>query len=118
MKIFFRPLLYIVFACLFSVIDEKSQGQTSNSTLSLSTIEKSLFESDEILHIKLIGNVRELVSDRNGDPKPFPFILSYATNKGTEVSLEIQARTRGHFRRTMGNCTYPPLLLQFSKSNI
>src|SRR5438132_10750874 len=95
MKIFFRPLLYIVFACLFSVIDEKSQGQTSNSTLSLSTNEKSLFESDEILHIKLIGNVRELVSDRNGDPKPFPFFFFSSRRRHTR---SLRARRLGKKR--------------------
>src|SRR4029079_9361053 len=36
---------------------------------------------------------------------------------GNQLSVNSQARTRGHFRKTMGHCTYPPLLLQFAKSD-
>ena len=78
---------------------------------------EGLFDSDEILNIRLTGNIRELMNDRAEKPGPHPLILSYKSESGDEVSLFIQAKTRGHFRKTMGNCTYPPILLEFSKSD-
>jgi hypothetical protein len=117
MKIFLQPLLGSIFTCFLFAIGGRSLGQTSNATLSQLSTEKDLFETDEMLHIKLIGNVRELVNDRTGEPKSFPFVLSYRTNNGTEDSLDIQARTRGHFRKTMGDCNYPPILLHFLKND-
>jgi hypothetical protein len=55
------------------------------------------------------------MNDRSDNPQYHPLILSYNDNNGTLLSM--QAKTRGHFRRTNGNCTYPPLLLQFTKND-
>lgn len=117
MKVPFYSLVYLNFACLFFGADIRIHAQLAISTSIVSKFaEKGLFESDEVLHIKLIGNIRQLMNDTKNDPKLYPFVLSYKTEKGKEDSVEIQARTRGHFRRTMGNCTYPPIMLQFSKN--
>jgi hypothetical protein len=117
MKIFLKPVYLILTYLLFGA-NANMQAQLTASTpvVSKLPVEKGLFESDEVLHIKLIGNVRQLMNDRNSEPTSYPFILSYETESGREDSLEIQAKPRGHFRRTMGNCTYLPLMLQFSKN--
>lgn len=73
-----------------------------------------LFDSDEILEIKLTGNIRELVNDRSDDMQYHPIIMSYQTNDSL-ITFPIKVKTRGHFRRTMGNCLYPPLMLNFQK---
>lgn len=74
------------------------------------TSTKSLFESDQILNITLKGNIRQLLNDRSGNAKYFPFTLSY-TEDSTEASIPVTVKTRGHFRREKTNCSYPPLLL-------
>ena len=76
-----------------------------------------LFDEDSVLKITLSGNLRDLMTDKSETPQYHPLTISYHQADGKEYSVNAQARTRGHFRRTMGNCTYPPLLLQFSKSD-
>ena len=76
-----------------------------------------LFDQDSVLKITLSGDIRGLMTDRSENPQNHAISISYSEGSGKENSVNAQARTRGHFRRTMGGCTYPPLLLQFSKSD-
>lgn len=76
---------------------------------------EELFGSDEVLQITLNGNLRALLNDRSGEPKNFPLLLSYASANNSTVEFPVDVKTRGHFRRTSGNCSYPPLLIQFAK---
>jgi hypothetical protein len=120
MKKFLQTLKAPAFACLLigtTAASSQVQQAASKSALPRSSAEESVFGSDSILHVSLIGNIRELMNDRTGDPKLYPFVLSYKTANGGEDSLTIKAKTRGHFRKTMGGCTYPPVLLQFTKSD-
>jgi hypothetical protein len=109
MKIFLLQLPYIALACALSPANGQAQLKSPSK--------KGLFETDEVLNIRLTGNIRELMNDRVDNPKSYPLILSYKGEDGKEGSLRIQAKTRGHFRKTMGNCTYPPLLIQFTKND-
>lgn len=78
-------------------------------------LEKGLFDSDDVLPITLTGNIRELLNDRTGDPKYFPLTLSYKKEDSSELSIPVQLKTRGNFRRLKENCNYPPLMINFSK---
>jgi len=75
-----------------------------------------LFDNDSTLKITLSGNLRDLMTDVADNSQNHPVAISYTQN-GKEVSINAEAKTRGHFRRTMGNCTYPPLLLQFTNND-
>jgi len=79
--------------------------------------EKGLFETDSILEITLSGSVRELLNDRSDNPKDHPFHLIYKKADNGLVSVPVEARTRGNFRKQKGNCYYPPILLQFPKGD-
>jgi hypothetical protein len=74
-----------------------------------------LFDRDEVLTLNLSGEVRALLKDRSDDMQYHSITLSYLTADSVKQSFPIKAKTRGHFRRTQGNCRYPPLLLNFSK---
>lgn len=76
-----------------------------------------LFSSDEVFDIRLSGNLRELMNDRVEEATYHPFTLSYQEG-GNTASFPVRVKTRGHFRRVKGNCTYPPLWLNFSKKDI
>jgi hypothetical protein len=119
MKIFLRWFLLITLACaiFFETGYSQVQHASSKRKTEQSLSKKDLFGSDDILKITLTGNIRELMSDKGDDSKFHPLLLSYKTEKDGEDSLSIQAKTRGHFRKSMGNCTYPPLLLQFTKGD-
>jgi hypothetical protein len=79
---------------------------------------KGLFDSDSILEISLKGNVRELLNDRSDNPRDHPFHLVYKGEDSSLISVPVEAKTRGNFRRQKGNCFYPPILLQFPKGEI
>ncbi|HTE31504.1 MAG TPA: hypothetical protein VK666_14080 [Chryseolinea sp.] len=77
---------------------------------------KGLFESEGVLNLTLSGDIRELMQERDTDAGYHAMTLSYSDNGATNV-VPLRARVRGHFRRMKGNCTYPPLLLNFSDSS-
>jgi len=99
----YRP--YVV-ACLLWGFLGVTQAQSSNPPT-------GIFDRQDVLTLELSGNVRQLVKDRGDDSKYQPFTLSFQTEDSTLVSLPIEIKTRGHFRKSMANCTYPPLLLHF-----
>ncbi|MDP9230888.1 MAG: hypothetical protein M3O67_09495, partial [Bacteroidota bacterium] len=75
--------------------------------------QNSLFEDEEILHIRLVGKLRELFNDRNDNMVYHPMMLSYKKNDSSIVSIPLEIKTRGNFRRKKENCAMPPLLLNF-----
>lgn len=77
---------------------------------------EGLFDGEEILEITLEGDVRALFSNTKGEPQYFGFLLAYSDGLGNH-QLPLRVRTRGHFRREMNICDYPPLLLNFAKEN-
>jgi hypothetical protein len=109
------PLL-IVFLFHF----QKIKAQGSNDSLKMNTIKDyidHLFADDEVLDITLSGKMRELLNDRGDDPKYHSCFLMI---NGPSIydSVNLQIKTRGHFRKLKENCSYPPLLLDFTKSDI
>ena len=75
--------------------------------------EKDLFDSDEVLSIKLKGNIRELLNDRATKSTYRSVTLSYFGKDSNETSIPVEMKTRGHFRKIKGNCKYPPLQISF-----
>ncbi|HEY5919439.1 MAG TPA: hypothetical protein VIU13_18600 [Chryseolinea sp.] len=78
------------------------------------TPQSPLFATEDILEIRLSGNVRSLMDERTPDSKYYPLTLSYQDN-GNSFKVPVKVKTRGHFRLDRANCTYPPLMLNFSK---
>ena len=74
-----------------------------------------LFESSDVLNLTLSGSLNATFKDRQDNPQYHPASLSYTNADSTKVSIPIEIKTRGHFRKTLGNCQYPPLMLHFSK---
>lgn len=74
---------------------------------------QGLFEVNAPLEIRLKGDVNTLFKDLSGKPEYLPFELFLGNQTSGNESLPIKVRTRGHFRREMGICNYPPLLLNF-----
>lgn len=108
-------------ALYFVIYPLIGNAQVSNDSVSIVThnasLEKGLFDSDKVLDITLRGNIRELLNDRTSkNPEYFPLRLEYRAEDSSIVSIPIEAKTRGHFRRLKENCNYPPILLHF-KSN-
>lgn len=102
-----RWLILFTFSPLISVLVYSQELDHSSS---------GLFDRDEVLSIRLSGNMRELLKDRSNDMQYHDIRLSYKEADSSLVSLSIKVKTRGNFRRTQGFCVYPPLLLNFTSS--
>lgn len=77
---------------------------------------QELFGTDSILQVKISGDLRSLMADDGDNPSQHPIEIQYQDDQGRKQQLSIAARTRGNFRRTMGGCTYPPIMLLFQDS--
>lgn len=77
-----------------------------------------VFESDEILEITLKGDARSLFNNTKGEAEYFDFWVSAKGNTGDQQEIQLRIKTRGHFRREMNICEFPPLLLNFAKEEV
>lgn len=80
-------------------------------------VSEDLFKDEKILNIKISGELRNLFNDRADQSKYHPVVLSYKGADSSEIKIPLKARTRGHFRKSMGDCTYPPVLLNFASKD-
>ena len=114
-----KTIIFLLFGFVLTFFEVKSQAP-ANTTVHPSAAQSSkagLFDSDSIFTISLKGNIRKLLNDRNGEPRPFPVIISYTGDDSSAISIPITVKTRGHFRRQSGTCRFPPLQLGFSKTS-
>jgi hypothetical protein len=113
------PSVSLTFYWLFLTMPGYSQLQTVSSSSSVQSVsfQKELFDNDEVLNIKLSGDIRAVLNDRGDNPQYHPMSFSYFEKDSNEVSMPMNMKTRGHFRKDKGNCNYPPLTLDLSKSN-
>lgn len=77
-----------------------------------STAQPGLFDSDSVINVRLRGEIRDLINDRRDEPADHVMFLSYEDN-GKTVEIPVSTRTRGNFRRKLGDCIYPPVMVSF-----
>lgn len=113
----FAPLGLLLLGIQDSSVDKsnKNADKLITGVSSIAFIE-DLFDKDDLLNIKLTGNVRDAFNDRSAKPKYYSFSLYYTTGGG-EAKTTVRIRTRGHFRKDKSNCSYPPLLLNFTNKD-
>lgn len=112
-------LLSFLFACMALPLVSLSQKDIARPVSQESTGESSqLFASEQILSLKLSGNINALFKDRSDNSSYHPLLLQYYMPDSTLVSLAIRAKTRGHFRKDKRNCKMPPILLDFPKEAV
>lgn len=107
----------LVFSCVLAYAGQQKHANLNWINDADTTGRSELFKSDEVLSISLTGDVRELLADRREKVRTHTLTLEYAGQDGKTVSIPVTMRTRGHFRKMQENCIYPPLLLQFSKTD-
>ena len=74
-----------------------------------------LFQSNEILDVRIIAPMSTLISKRPIDEE-LPGVLQYTNSAGDNVELNIKLRTRGKFRHDRDICRFPPIRLNFVTS--
>jgi len=109
----------LVVCYLFLPLNGNSQDAKNSISQAAEPVsqEKGLFTTDDVLEIRLSGDIRELLNDISDKPQLHHLRLSYRQKDSSVISIPVDAKTRGNFRRLSGNCYYPPILLQFPKGN-
>jgi len=74
-----------------------------------------LFQSTEILDVRIVAPLTTILDDRPYDEE-LSAKLQYDDSAGQAVEFDIKIRTRGHFRRQKDVCAFPPMRLNFKAS--
>jgi len=78
-----------------------------------------LFDSDAPLRLRFAGDLRTLVNDRDSLESTYhPFTLTYQVGDSAPVSVPVELRTRGHWRRQEHHCDFPPLRLNVPRGKV
>jgi hypothetical protein len=78
----------------------------------------SLFKSDEVIRMELRSDFTTIEAERSGDPVYHEGELIYFNTGGESVKLPVKLIVRGHYRRDTANCNFPPLYVNFKKSEV
>src|SRR5690349_3513906 len=100
-----KALLFVPLGLLILCLAGSSERNKTEDISSKATKKPSgeLFDNDDLLNIKLTGNVRDAFNDRSDKPKYQSFSLYYTSPAGTEARAPVRLRTRGHFRKDKSN---------------
>jgi hypothetical protein len=113
-----KKLILIQFVlAAFLVTPLYAQEAITDSTQAVSdTLQQNfgLFTNDEILHLALRFDLKEYTRKK---PKEdyLKAVLTYYINDKDSVNKEVRLKSRGVFRN--GYCSFPPIRLNFSKSD-
>jgi len=78
----------------------------------------TLFYSDDIINIELRCDFTAIQNDRMKNPQFHDGFLIYLSPGGETVKLPVKLKARGDFRRNPENCKFPPLTVNFRKSEV
>jgi hypothetical protein len=76
-----------------------------------------LFQSSDILNVRISAPIRTLLKERS-DEQDLDGMFQYTDDAGEKVEVSVGIRTRGISRLKPGVCQFPPLRLDFKKSQI
>jgi len=86
-----------------------------NSSNQTSTL---LFQSNSLLNLIIITDLRGLFRERREKPQSFGGRIFYFNKDSIPLFFEMKLRQRGNFRRQKENCSTPPLFINFKKNSV
>lgn len=101
---------YLVLAALTAL----SLATTSPSFAQATGDPDPLFASNDILQARITGPLRQLIEEKSKE-KYLDGTFQITDTDGTVLDLDVRFRARGNFRHE--NCDYPPVRLNFKKSD-
>ena len=104
---------YLLLKLLFVLLSAYCALPANAQSKTAIKVKAGLFDNDEVMEITISGKIKELLNDRSDNTPYRSQNLLYKNSDSTEVSLMVEAKTRGHFRKMSENCNYPPLLIHF-----
>ena len=73
-----------------------------------------LFESEQLLALRLSTDLKALMDDRDSlKATTHAGTLSYVDASGQRLSIDVALKTRGHWRRQKRNCEFAPIKVDF-----
>ncbi|KPK85831.1 MAG: hypothetical protein AMS27_06480 [Bacteroides sp. SM23_62_1] len=109
-------IFLVCFTIIYHFCSFLSLAQTEADPAGFHPAATKLFQSDDLVELTLSFNMNEVLKDVGDDRIKHDAIITYTDEAGQQISLPIRIRTRGHFRRDPVNCNFPPILLDFPKS--
>lgn len=83
------------------------------ATLAAAAPAQALFRSDAPIEVTLTTNLRELIAERDSTLLEwYGAEMKWKDADGTEGTMAVELRARGHFRRQSRNCSFPPLFVR------
>lgn len=79
---------------------------------------QGLFDNESPLKMALSGTLPPFSEDPSKTPRKYTLVLSHQEANGKKVEIPVEVNARGHFRRLLGHCSYPPLQLVFPKNEV
>ena len=76
-----------------------------------------VFESHDIMHVRIEAPIKTLVGKRPDD-EYLDGAFIYTELDGSEQRLDLKLQTRGRYRRQKSTCNFPPVRLNFRKGQI
>ena len=110
-------LCFLVLLAVFSILPLVSQEVVPDSLYSIAdTIEQDfgLFTNNDVLELSLWFNITEYTRKKSKE-EYLDAILTYHISKEDSINKEIRLKSRGEFRN--GYCDFPPLVLNFKKTD-
>jgi len=101
----------IVVSCLFWTLSTSAAKAQNGETVD------PLFASDEILEVRIVAPIDVIIKERPIDEE-LAGTFHYTAGDGKSVALDIAVRARGLYRRRPDVCPFPPLRLNFKKSQV
>lgn len=92
--------------------------QFAPTSISLAQSSAPLFASEDVIAVSLHADWKALLRDRDEERDEHPATLRYQDANGDTVSLDVQLRVRGNFRRNPDHCVFPPLRLNLKKKAV
>ena len=78
----------------------------------------SLFLSDKVIRMELRTDFSAIEAERTGTPALHEGELTYHLRGSAPVTVNVKVMARGNFRLNPANCSFPPLLIDLSNSEI
>lgn len=81
-------------------------------------ISEELFQSSDILKVTILSDLKTLLNDRGNDRMYHSGSIMYHNKEKGEISLPVELKVRGNFKRRPANCDFPPLKIKFNPAEV
>ena len=109
-----RTTAFVLVTAMLQVGGLHAQDSQTETTAE----EAPLFTSNDPISFTIRAPFETLFKDRSDDAPELPATLLYEGPDGQMVSLDLDVELRGHNRRRKRTCNFPPLRLDFPKSEM